>query len=160
MTDKFLITDSFIESISSFDKNLKASLWKCLGLLGKNCFHPSLNTEKLNGLCSSRINIDYRVIHEPLSKLYRLLYAGKHDDAYRFAANYREQIHAFYMESEIGEVGFDLKSRFWFFIRVRLCRTIWFFITERIWRLCRPRIQDGLVSDKIYSLRKLKRYFS
>lgn len=91
MKDRFLVTDNFIESVSYFDKNLKSSLWKCLQLLCKNFLHPSLNTEKLNGIYSSRINIDYRLIHEPLGELFRLLFAGKHEDAYRFAENYKQR---------------------------------------------------------------------
>lgn len=164
MKDKFLITDTFIESISCFDKNTKVSLWKCLRLLSSNCFHPSLNTEKLNGTYSSRINIDYRIIHEPLVKLYRLLYAGKHDDAYRFANNYGRESDAVRanLRSAIGE-----KLILYYNVNLLKARkekkvihrgVLKGFITRIMDRFRKAENHDELVPDKIYNVRRLKRY--
>lgn len=153
MKDRFILTDTFIESVSNFDKGLKASLWKCLGLLCKNLSHPSLNTEKLNGVYSSRITIDYRLIHEPSMKVFRLLFAGKHEDAYRFANNYKKQIEAIVSEPEIsyGRVMYKRKARLnWGNL---------LFIAKSIIQRFKKGKTDELFPYRAYSLKKLKKYF-
>jgi hypothetical protein len=164
MKDRFLLTDTFIESISLFDKGLKASLWKCLSLLSKNYLHPSLNTEKLNGIFSSRINIDYRLIHAPSEDLFRLLFAGKHEDAYRFADKCKDAIaimpekrrslrvaepEAFYsLDIEVLEKEKKMqRSR----LRLSADRLV------RKWRMF--KIEGELVPGNVYNLKKLRRYF-
>jgi plasmid maintenance system killer protein len=172
MKDRFLLTDNFVESISNFDKGLKASLWKCLQLLSKNFLHPSLNTEKLNGIYSSRINIGYRLIHEPSGKLFRLLFAGKHDDAYRFASNYKKEMEEFLRKPQyrlFAEEGVEYKAAPEPRARVNGVRhkkvklgpieKLSSKIRLIIARLRKPRTVDELVPFHTYSLRKLRKYF-
>jgi hypothetical protein len=166
MQDRFILTDTFIESVSNFDKGLKASLWKCLGLLCKNLSHPSLSTEKLNGVYSSRITIDYRLIHEPSMKLFRLLFAGKHEDAYRFANSYKKQIEAIVSEPEFSyriEERLEIRSVKDGGVRYKKKAGLeWgnlFFIAKSIIQRLKKGKIDELLSYRAYSLRKLKRYF-
>ena len=172
MKDRFLLTDSFIESVSDFDKALKVALWKCLQLLSKNFLHPSLNTEKLDGIYSSRINIDYRLIHESSGKLFRLLFAGKHDEAYRFANNYKKQMEEFlktpmYRRLAEPEVQYRLalesrvRPRKIFHKKVKFESIVKLpsKIKLIIKRLLRPKTFDELVPFRTYTLRKLRKYF-
>ena len=173
MKDRFFLTDSFIESISDFDKALKAALWKCLQLLSKNFLHPSLNTEKLDGIYSSRINIDYRIIHESSGKLFRLLFAGKHNEAYRFANNYKKQMEEFekkipmYTRVAEPEVRYSVAPESRVRPRKLFCKKVKFESIVKlpsktkliIKRLLRPKTFDELVPFRTYTLRKLRKYF-
>jgi hypothetical protein len=166
MKDRFILTDTFIESVSNFDKGLKSSLWKCLGLLCKNLSHPSLNTEKLNGVYSSRITIDYRLIHEPSMELFRLLFAGKHEDAYRFANNYTKQIEAIVSEPQISygiEERLEIRSMRDRSVKYKKKAGLkWgnlLFIAKFIIQKFKKGKMDELFPYRAYSLKKLKKYF-
>jgi hypothetical protein len=160
MKDRFLMTDTFIESMSDFDKGLKTSLWKCLSLLCKNHLHPSLNTEKLDGIFSSRINIDYRLIHEPIRDVFRLLFAGKHDEAYRFANAY-EQSKKFHAEPYLGQILRDSPSPYFRQARFKLKgeKKLTALFRKFLHRLYNWRIKRELVPGQTYDIKALKRYF-
>lgn len=160
MKDRFLMTDTFIESMSDFDKGLKASLWKCLSLLCKNHLHPSLNTEKLNGILSSRINIDYRLIHEPISDVFRLLFAGKHDDAYRFANAYQQRrkilpLRSQHAELEVSEEEVSYKPM----IKMKEEKKLMTPLRKLLYRFYKRRTEDDVTPGGTYNLKDLKKYF-
>ena len=160
MKDRFLMTDTFIESMSDFDKGLKASLWKCLSLLCKNHLHPSLNTEKLDGILSSRINIDYRLIHEPIRDVFRLLFAGKHDDAYRFANAYEQRRKILPTPSRIGEFKVsEEKASFKLMTKIKKENKLMAPLRKLLYRFYNPRTEHELIPGGTYNLKDLKRYF-
>jgi mRNA-degrading endonuclease RelE of RelBE toxin-antitoxin system len=71
-------------------KSVQNKVIKCLGLFSKNPRHPSLNVEPLSGKSkgykSMRIDQAYRLIFSEASEMQiRLVFVGKHDDAYRYA---------------------------------------------------------------------------
>jgi hypothetical protein len=154
------MTDTFIESMSDFDKGVKASLWKCLSLLCKNHLHPSLNTEKLNGIFSSRINIDYRLIHEPIRDVFRLLFAGKHDDAYRFAKAYEQRRKFLTMPSrrprpEESQEPVSRKPM----AKLKEEKTLRASFRKLLHRFYNRRTEHELMPGQTYNLKELKKYF-
>lgn len=92
MVDRFILTDTFVKSLLDFDKNLKATIVKCVVLLEKDIFHPSLHSEKIwNGIYTVRVNLANRIVHQPAKDKIRLLYVGSHDGAYRFVDNLKKR---------------------------------------------------------------------
>ncbi len=92
MIDRFILTDTFIKSLIDIDKPLKILVVKCVTLLEKNTFHPSLHSEKIwDGIYTVRVNLANRIVHQAWEDKIRLLYVGSHNEAYRFIDNLKKK---------------------------------------------------------------------
>lgn len=85
---QFIITSQFIRSVCKLAQQQCRKVWETLDKFARDPTNPGLNREQLSGaaagLCSIRVDRDYRIIffgdETPV-----LLHVGSHDDAYRIA---------------------------------------------------------------------------
>lgn len=97
MTDRvrdLVITADFLSSAYALSKDKRSKLIKTLNLFARNPDHPGLNREIVTGtvverLQSIRVDLESRIVLCDLETPV-LLYAGAHDDAYRFARGFRQ----------------------------------------------------------------------
>ena len=88
----------FSDSSAALPKHIRAKIETTINQLLKNPESPGLHVEKIgdNRMFSARIDDSYRIIFsvsEDNTVLY-LLYAGNHEDAYRFAEKYIIEVNA------------------------------------------------------------------
>jgi superfamily I DNA/RNA helicase len=89
------LSDTFFESFGKAPKSLQKKLLSFISKFRQDPSAAGLNCEKIQnsaspGYRSARLDIDYRVIiNQPKgSNVYLILWAGKHDEAYKWAATH------------------------------------------------------------------------
>jgi len=85
----------FLERAHLLPKDIKAKLVKALWLLSENFRHPSLQCKPVQGACSHvyecRVDQKIRLIYDMSGQSLRCWYVGEHDEALRFATNFRSE---------------------------------------------------------------------
>ena len=86
----------FSDTAAALPKQIRSKIQPAIKQLLTNPDSPGLHVEKIgdDGLFSARVDDNYRIVFAipEKSRLLSLLYVGRHEDAYQFAAKYKVEI--------------------------------------------------------------------
>lgn len=98
MAASTIFTDSFIQSATGLDANGSKSVWQFIEKFRANPAHPGLSLERVKeaaskNVWSGRVGRDLRAILYQEDDNWLILYVGRHDDAYGWAASRQIERH-------------------------------------------------------------------